>query len=278
MLPDPPESVVALVERLSKHSYDPIRKAAIPFVAFRGAGRTYGNLNTGVQRLCNEHGPLVGSDLLNCERRLLDNFRLYAAAHCQLGPTDWDVLALAQHYRLPTRLLDWTSNPYVALFFATENDADLEVDGEVWCVRRNKSNELLPREFSEMIAGQGNYQLLYLRTVSEKYPRLPSFDSLDTQPLLWLEPPSMDQRIINQYAFFSVMPGVESSTSAWLEHHPSVYWRVPVPKHLKREIRAGLDRMNITYRTIYPGLEGVARWLAKAYGPKGVSRPSRPLQ
>lgn len=254
-----------LIDELTQNSFDPGTQMGSPFVAFRGSGKIFGNLKTGLQRLQDVNQQLPDWDLLSRERRLIDNFRMYAAAYYTLGTSDWDVLLVAQHYRLPTRLLDWTSNPFVALFFATENRADLNSDGEVWCVHRQKTNELLPPRLKHLLEGQSGYQLFYSNTLSREFPCLSEFDK-EAPALLWFEPPSVDQRIINQYAFFSVMPGVGSSTSGWLEQHGDTYWRAQIPAGLKQEIRARLGQMNITYRTIYPGLEGITKWLSDFYG------------
>uniref|UniRef100_A9A7J9 FRG domain protein n=1 Tax=Methanococcus maripaludis (strain C6 / ATCC BAA-1332) TaxID=444158 RepID=A9A7J9_METM6 len=46
--------------------------------------------------------------------------------------TIFDKLALMQHYSVPTRLLDWTKNPLVALYFAAETDPENDSDGAVF--------------------------------------------------------------------------------------------------------------------------------------------------
>jgi hypothetical protein len=61
------------------------------------------------------------------------------------------------------------------------------------------------------------------------------------------------------------MPGVDSEQSAWFSKHPEWHWGVPVPVHLKKEVRRRLQVMNITERTIYTGLEGIAKWIRSYY-------------
>lgn len=64
------------------------------------------------------------SKLLSNEKEILEQFKRESIPYINYMPkSDWQWLAFAQHYRLPTRLLDWTHNPLAALWFAVEKPA-----------------------------------------------------------------------------------------------------------------------------------------------------------
>src|SRR5947207_6530604 len=86
-------------------------------LVFRGLARSDYSHVSSLARLQGDYAAL--------ERHLIRNFRKYAHRE-RPGPTMWDWLALGQHHGLPTRLLDWTFSPLVALHFATASWPDDE--------------------------------------------------------------------------------------------------------------------------------------------------------
>ena len=88
---------------------------------------------------------------------------------------------------------------------------------------------------------------------------------------LFFEPASMLDRIANQYALFSVVSDPGVLLSDILEQQEIDYYKIIIPREVKLEIRDKLDYINISERMLYPGLDGICRWIARQYsalGPK----------
>ena len=251
---------------LWKKSIDVNTKQYKPYIAFRGLSSYEYKLETSIQRKKYRRGfsPLIPQGIDWLERRMIETFRKYAQEHLSPNASDWEVLLLAQHYRLPTRLLDWTLSPFVALFFATENLNKWDKDGIIWCVSRLETTKLLPVAFQTILT-DNKLTLFNLEILQNHFQGLKEFDDVNESTLIWFEPPSTNPRIINQYALFSVMNGVKNSQTKYFEMHPDLIWGVPIPKELKPEIHDRLQVINITQRTIYPGLEGISLWLNSFY-------------
>jgi hypothetical protein len=229
--------------------------------AFRGTNGGGAGLSTTLMR--------VGGDYAAKEPHLVRNFQKYAHPESPGESSIWNWLALAQHHGLPTRLLDWTFSPYVALHFATSDLQRFDEDGEIWCVDFGETNRHLPAPLRRTLDEEGS-QVFNGEMLGRHARSLAELDRLADRPfVLFLEPPSLDERIVNQAALFSLMSSPRTRLDEWLAAHPVSYRRVLIPKRLKWEVRDKLDQGNITERVLFPGLDGLGLWLSRYYTHRG---------
>jgi hypothetical protein len=105
---------------------------------------------------------------------------------------------------------------------------------------------------------------------------LDDFDNLTrTEFVVFLEPPSLDDRIVNQYALFALMSSCDAQLDKWLSRSPELCRRVRIPAQLKWEVRDKLDQANIRERVLFPGLDGLTRWLTRYHMPRLELDPER---
>lgn len=268
-----------LQEELFEGSWnESIQRYRSPFV-FRGLSDKDYHLETSLIRL--------GGNYQQLERHLLRNFRKYARFDSLELGSFWHLLSLAQHHGLPTRLLDWTYSPYIALHFATSNLERFDLDGAIWVVDFGKAHDLLPDGLKKLLQTEGA-QAFTVELLTDLIPQhkrcsgpeassfheviesLNAFDNFGTvaEFLLFFEPPSMNERIVNQFALFSVMPNPRRTVDLWLSSHQNLYKKIIIPAELKWECRDKLDQCNITERVLFPGLDGLSTWLKRHYSPK----------
>ncbi|MDC7127231.1 MAG: FRG domain-containing protein [Spirochaetales bacterium] len=232
--------------------------------AYRGvADKSYG-LETSFIRLCGNNK--------NLEYHLIRNFQKYAPLEdVKRASSIWHWITLAQHHGLPTRLLDWTYSPFVALHFATVETDKYDKDAAIWCVDYVAVNKMLPPPLIDVMndVGSNAFTIGMLdRALGGGIDDIKEYDKLSSDLVLFFEPPSIDERIVNQFAFFSVMSDPTRDLNNWLADHPHLFKRIIIPSELKWEVRDKLDQANMTERVLFPGLDGLTRWLSRHYLPK----------
>lgn len=156
----------------------------------------------------------------------------------------WRWLFYAQHHGLRTRLLDWTTNPLVALYFAVENifsGADDDKDfGAVWAVRVSKKDFRTPEQ---------------------------ARDPMKLSRWIMINPPPITHRIVRQSGKFSYHP---QSHDCSLEAEPQrntdeglvkVELTARHRRNPSRDIRKQLGIMNVHHASLFPDADGVARFI-----------------
>jgi type I restriction enzyme M protein len=134
--------------------------------------------------------PSIGRDektsiesLTKIETGMLKQFKLRAMPFLNYQPSnDWEWLMLGQHHGMPTRLLDWTSNPLTALYFACLGNAD--TNGAIFSISNVPTLDIekSPNPFGI----QDNYMVVSPH-VSPRVAAQSSWFSASKNPLISLE-------------------------------------------------------------------------------------------
>ncbi len=231
--------------------------------------------------LNNEKWKLTTSLYRNCREKkndletvILRNFAKYASYEDpELKDSVWRQMIIGQHHGLPTRMLDWTYSPLIGLHFATSVEPEkLGIRNAVlWKIDADELNAKLPDKYKRSLHNERAH-MFTVEMLQRCTGSLTEYD-LDMQDhaVVLMEPPSIDQRIINQYANFAIIPrGIEKadgsySIEEYLNDNTVNTIRYVIDKSLIWRIRDMLDQMNINERTTYPGLDGLSQWIKRHY-------------
>lgn len=245
-------------------------------VQFRGAKDPMAGMTSTVarswarnRRIREDAGGGQSLPLWRYEARLIEAFQrqslpfLEAVPDCHLN---W--LAVAQHHQLPTRLLDWTRNPLIALYFAVSERGAYRLPPE-W-----DDAFVFLWEFRD--EAQERRHILALDRVRDRVPGEDGLiadraagDGEEDPGVLLFSPPIISSRIASQEGLFSFetrlsgTPFPEMAETVGLD-----LARILIPGPLRLDILKHLNRLGVESGRLFPDLPGlcahqswVAEWL-----------------
>lgn len=188
---------------------------------FRGQSSTEYKLIPSIGRRFKDGEESV---LKQYEKEIFEDFKRKYSMFTDVRPkNDKEFLFLAQHYGLPTRLLDWTYNPLIALYFACESN--FEKNGVVY-----QSYPFSRRDFNE-----------------------DKDDILSFPAITLLVPNLTDVRYKNQNGLFVLYP------EPWKENFECIYAKYIIPAQCKKNILSKLEKIGITRSFIMPSLDSLCK-------------------
>lgn len=255
-------TVEELIPLLSEQEYRADLKRNRSAYVYRGMSDTSFKMVTSLRRNCKGLQKTL-------EPAILKNFAKYAVIEDPtIAQSVWRQMILGQHHCLPTRLLDWTHSALVALHFAVSEEnleAMDEHDCMVWRIDISELHALLPEGYQEVIR-KNQAEVFTVDMLGEAASSLEQYDAdMKDRGMVVLEPPSINSRIVNQYAFFSVIPTEMLDVERFLDENTNNTVKYIIDRKLRWRVRDMLDQLNMSERIVYPGLDGLSKWIARHY-------------
>ena len=175
------------------------------------------------------------SEILEIEARLIDEFEKRCQPYLGFEPdNDWDFLAYAQHFGLPTRLLDWSENPLVALWFAVSEESLNDGYGVIW--RFDVEDDDIVFDLKE--------------------------DPLEIKKTKVFDPSHINNRISSQLGWFTVHKLTDSfkKTLVPLEKNRTYkngLTKLIIPSRLFTDFKYKLNKIGVNQATIFADLDGL---------------------
>jgi hypothetical protein len=238
---------------------------------YRGVAQTGGRLLTSLDRL---GGTEPAHSKVHLEEHLLRNFIRYGKPFLPQNRENlWEIMVIAEHHGLPTRLLDWTHSPLVAAHFATLSPKD-GVDRAIWKLDWKKVHErfglrdvaFLVDDLASLLESRGlphDWDLLKARLPGEQ-----DFVCL-------LEPPAFTERLSVQAGAFTFSTSTTRALDEILADAgiSDALTQFVIPADRVDFVRDQLDFCTVDERRLFPGLDGVAAELRRYYSAGESAEP-----
>jgi len=203
--------------------------------------------------------PTTIDEITKIERRIYEEFSFRSPSYDNVTRDKWDLLFLMQHYRAPTRLLDWTSSPFIALFFALSGAQGSSEDAVIWVMDPTLWNSGILHDIS-----QEPTVFTTSNEILEPYHPATKATTRRSEPLA-VEGIINNPRINAQRGKFVIFGHRLKSMEEFAEECTCDSWTTKAPilkivcKNVGiKDLSNDLRHYGITHSSVFPDLEGLA--------------------
>lgn len=216
--------------------------------------RGHANADWRLQAQIHRENPKNPNRSSSAESGLIGHFQSRAPSRshrqCPDAEDFFGWLFLAQHYGLPTRLLDWTENPLAAAYFAVERPDYDRYDGCLW--------GLWPSALNAPFDGSSGEELIQIKNPGAiKIAQSAFSDGIASEAtIIAIDGQEIDPRMLAQMSRFTLHS--EPAPMEMLDNDAKWLRKYIIPKDAKAKIRKQLPALGIRRSNLFPDLDTLA--------------------